>query len=79
MSDDRLDERIEEAAQGYNPPPETPREAMWSRISAARADPAGRAAPPAGPGAPVPPLALVSLAAAAAAVLAVGIGIGGCR
>ncbi|MDP2480293.1 MAG: hypothetical protein Q8W51_08665 [Candidatus Palauibacterales bacterium] len=36
-SDDRLDERIRAAASDYREPPETPREAMWERIQAARA------------------------------------------
>ena len=35
--DDRLDERIRAAASDYREPPETPREAMWERIQAARA------------------------------------------
>jgi hypothetical protein len=70
--DDRLDQRIREAARAYNAPPETPRDAMWERIAAAR-----RAAPEAR----VLPLrrrwaGLASVAAAAAAVLAIGVGIG---
>jgi hypothetical protein len=76
MMDDRLDERIHEAAREYNPPPETPREAMWSRIAEARA---GAATPPRRPEPRVLPFRrwrMVGLAAAAAAVLAVGIGIG---
>jgi len=36
MMDDRLDERIQEAAADYNRPPETPREAMWAAIQQAR-------------------------------------------
>jgi len=35
---DRLDERLERAAREYNEPPETPRDAMWARIVAGRAD-----------------------------------------
>ena len=36
MNDDELDERVRQAARAYNAPPETPREAMWARIEAAR-------------------------------------------
>lgn len=37
MNDDPLDERLRDAAADYNKPPETPREAMWTAIAAARA------------------------------------------
>ena len=68
--DDRLDERILDAARGYHPPPATPRDEMWARIAAARA--------------PIPEARLIplwrrrwiGLATAAAAVLAIGVGIG---
>lgn len=40
--DDRMDEMLLRAARGYNEPPPTPREAMWTRIDAAREE--GRAA-----------------------------------
>ena len=33
-----LEPRLAEAARAYNPPPATPREAMWERIAAARAE-----------------------------------------
>ncbi len=76
--DDRLDERLREAAQAYNAPPETPREAMWARIQATRA--AGPAARPSPETARQRVLEFrprwTVWAAAAAAVLAVGIGIG---
>ena len=36
MTDDRLDKIISDAARGYREPPETPREAIWQRIEAAR-------------------------------------------
>lgn len=36
MFDDRFDDLLRESAQEYNEPPETPREAMWSAIQAAR-------------------------------------------
>ncbi len=68
MNDDRLDQRLREAAGSYNAPPETPREEMWAKIQAARARPATRVfefRP-----------RRVLWAAAAAAVLAMGIGIG---
>lgn len=35
-TDDRFDEHIRAAASDYREPPETPREAMWERIQAAR-------------------------------------------
>lgn len=42
MNDDRFDDKFEErladAARHYNDPPETPREEMWSRIRAERAE-----------------------------------------
>jgi hypothetical protein len=81
MMEDRLDERIREAAQGYNPPPETPREEMWARIAQARR--ARAAAQPTGPAPAAEPRVIplrrwrwAGLAAAAAAILAVGVGIG---
>ena len=37
MLDDRLDDQLEEGAREYNEPPETPRDAMWAAIVAARA------------------------------------------
>lgn len=36
--EDQLNERLLEAAQRYNEPPETPRDAMWARILAGRAE-----------------------------------------
>ena len=76
MTDDRLDERIREAARGYHEPPETPRDAMWAKIAEARR--AGGTAP--GPSAtrvlPFRRRRWAALAAAAAAILAVGVGIG---
>lgn len=38
MMDDRLDDAIRDAAREYHAPPETPREAIWARLQAARAD-----------------------------------------
>jgi hypothetical protein len=78
MTDDPLDERIRDAARAYNAPPETPREAMWARIAAARSG-AGAARRSAAPEVRVIPFRRwrwAGLAAAAAAVLAVGVGIG---
>ncbi len=43
MDDDRLGERLEQAAREYHRPPATPREELWARIAAARAQ--RRAAP----------------------------------
>ncbi len=36
---DEFDEFLKEAAKGYHPPPPVPREAIWARISASRANP----------------------------------------
>ena len=82
MTDDGLDQRIREAARGYNSPPETPREQMWARIAEARrnqapARPGGTAAPAREPRViPLRRWRWIALAAAAAAILAVGVGIG---
>jgi hypothetical protein len=81
MTDDRLEERIREAARGYNLPPEPPREAMWTRIAKARraraAAPGGRAAASHDPRViPLRRWRWAGLAAAAAVILAVGVGIG---
>ena len=77
MRDDRLDERIREAARAYNAPPETPREQMWSRIAATRTGDAPRAAAVREPRVlPLRPRRWLALAAAAAAMLAVGVSIG---
>ena len=70
MDDQELDERLRQAARAYNPPPATPREAMWEAIQRRRRTPQ------------VPPMPRrwsrpwLPLAAAASAILAVGIGIG---
>jgi hypothetical protein len=81
MNDDELDERMRQAARAYNAPPETPREAMWAKIEAARQ--AGDQPALVEPAKPAPgvlvfrPRARPAIwAAAAAAVLVVGIGIG---
>lgn len=42
MSDDRFDDQLRDAAREYNFPPDTPREEMWARIVAARAEKAER-------------------------------------
>ena len=36
MMDDRFDDRLRDSAREYNEPPETPREELWQRITAAR-------------------------------------------
>jgi hypothetical protein len=41
MLDDRSDDLLRDAAQDYNDPPETPREEMWTRIVAQRAERTG--------------------------------------
>ena len=38
MLDDGFEDRLKDAARDYNAPPETPREAMWKRIAAERAE-----------------------------------------
>jgi hypothetical protein len=72
--DDPLEERLRKLAAEYNQPPETPREEMWEKISAARRGqrkvlPLRRAS---GPAFRRP----VRWAAGIAAVLALGIGLG---
>jgi hypothetical protein len=42
MMDDRFEDVLKETAQDYNAPPETPRELMWARIEATRAERARR-------------------------------------
>jgi hypothetical protein len=83
MLDDRLDDQLRDAAQDYNDPPETPRDAMWERIVAMRAAEKAEKAEKAETGMsqfrplrhfrPVRPLIW---AAGIAAVLALGIGVG---
>jgi hypothetical protein len=71
MLDDRFDDQLRDAARDYNAPPETPRDEIWQRIVAARAEDRTRRS-----------LRLVryvrplALAAGIAAVLALGIGLG---
>ena len=76
MTDDRLDERIRLAAQAYHAPPETPREEMWARISAARRRDPAETHRPETRVLPMRRRRWAALAAAAAAILAVGVGIG---
>ena len=42
MMDDRFEDVVRDAARDYNEPPETPRELMWARIEATRAERARR-------------------------------------
>ena len=70
MDDDRLDDRLRDAARDYNPPGPTPREEIWAGIQHGRAG-AGRRVRRFGE-----PRRWVPLAAAAALVLAAGIGLG---
>ena len=76
MTDDRLDERILEAARAYHSPPATPREEMWAKIAETRR--AGGTAPEAAAPQVIPirRWRWSGLAAAAAVLLALGIGIG---
>jgi hypothetical protein len=84
--DDGLDDRLRELAAEYNQPPETPRDAMWQRIVAQRAEKAdttanteGERAPhvlPLRPGRPRRLFRPLTWAAGIAAILVLGIGIG---
>ena len=81
MLDDRLDDQLREAAQDYNDPPETPRDAMWERIVAMRAAEKTEKtekteAAPVLPLRPLRHLRPLRWAAGIAAVLALGIGLG---
>jgi len=80
MTDDRFEDFVRRAAQGYHRPPETPREQMWARIMAERAERHRGAWPGrARWGGASPSIAgwrWVGWGLAAAAVLALGIGIG---
>lgn len=67
MTDRRFEEFIKREARRYNEPPPTPREELWSRITAARR--ASPKKPRRFPG-------LIQIAMGVAAVLLVGIGIG---
>ena len=69
MLDDRLDDQLRDAAKDYNDPPETPRDAMWERIVAQRAEKAETVRP-------LRHLRPLRWAAGIAAVLALGIGLG---
>jgi hypothetical protein len=69
VKEDRLDERLHEAAREYNAPPPTPRERMWARIADER-----RSRPPARPS--LRRSRRIWYPVAAAAVLLLGIAIG---
>jgi hypothetical protein len=69
MSADGFEDFLRRAAAGYHRPPETPREEMWARIAARRAE-ARRS------GQEEHPAPWIRWGLAAAAVLALGIGIG---
>jgi len=69
--EDALDHAIREAAREYNPPPETPREAIWEGVRRKRR------LRPAGGGSPWRRWAWIPVAAAA--MLAIGFGLGRLR
>ncbi len=73
MSDDRFEDFVRRAARDYHRPPETPREQMWARIAAQRAE--VRAAVRSG-SRQRDRVRWAGWGLAAAAVLALGIGIG---
>ena len=79
--DDRFDDLLRDAARQYNEPPETPREEMWQRIVAEKAEAAEKADAetrvlPFRSFRSVRTFRPFALAAGIAAVLAVGIGLG---
>jgi hypothetical protein len=76
MFEDRFDDRLSESAREYNEPPETPREAMWAKIAAARETERGVPLRPLRPLRRVRPLHPLRWAAGIAAILAIGIGLG---
>jgi hypothetical protein len=87
MLDDRLDDLLRDAAKEYNVPPDTPRDAMWERIVAARAAERGEAEAEVAEKADVQHDRILPfrrfrhfrhfrLAAGIAAILALGIGLG---
>lgn len=81
MFDDRFDDLLRDSARDYNEPPETPRDVMWEKISAARTErkeaEAAEAAEARDPRVlPFRPFRSFRLAAGIAAVLAIGIGLG---
>ena len=73
MLDDRFDDQLRDAARDYNDPPETPRDAMWAAIQAARTEKTETSVTPLRPLRHLRPL---KWAAGIAAVLALGIGLG---
>jgi hypothetical protein len=70
MLDDRFDDQLRDAARDYNTPPETPRDEIWDRIVAARADKADKAIRS------VRYFRPLALAAGIAALLGLGIALG---
>jgi hypothetical protein len=73
MLDDRLDDLLRDAGQDYNDPPETPRDAMWAAIQAARTKETETSVTPLRPIRHLHPL---RWAVGIAALLALGIGLG---
>ena len=76
MSDDRFDEWVREAAQGYNHPGPAPREEMWQAIQAARQSASASKPEVRAWGRRISGAPTWRLAAAAVVLVAVGVGIG---
>ena len=78
MMDDRLDDLLRDAARDYNEPPETPREEMWERIMAEKAEKAEKPEVETGviPFRPRRHFRPLTWAAGIAALLALGVGLG---
>src|ERR687890_1731336 len=80
MLDDQLDDQLKQAAQDYNSPPDTPKEAMWAAISARRGekldDLEQTRIAPLKPARIRPDVRVFRWPAAIAALLAIGVGLG---
>ena len=76
MLNDGFDDQLRETARNYNAPPETPREEMWERIVAARAEKTERTRTGVTPLRPPRRLRHLTWPAGIAALLAIGVALG---